>query len=184
MDQTRFYWILTGLVLLIMSAAILPGLHSGITLQPAKVNTTITPIIPAQSDITNESAGISIEELKKQAGDFYDNKGQDSTQNESSTLAEVYSRYPDATVGNNMVASWARTSPEEKAKVEEHLDKEVILAQDALKTNPEDKKAKHMLFITSTLKKLCKNNFDYKLLESIPEEEGGLLSKSKKPSRP
>ena len=182
MKQVQFYGFLAALIILILAAVILPGLYSRIT-SSAPQSGVLTPAAVLPQPVIPEPANLSIENIKEQAGDMsYKDSG--SPQSGPSTLAQVYEKYPDATVGNNMVASWARTSPEEKAKVEEHLDREIAAAQDTLKANPEDKDAKHMVFIASTLKKLCKNNFDYNFLETVPEEEGGLLPRSKKTSRP
>lgn len=95
------------------------------------------------------------------------------------SLAKMYSQYPKEDAGANMVASWAKVQPAEKAKVYEQLDQQIAQSQEALKTNPEDKKAKQILFISTTLKKMCKANFDYNLLESIPQDEGGFKKKSR-----
>ncbi len=176
----QFYGILAVLIILISAVAILPGLYSRITSSATQESAPASAAVPVQL-IIPEPVNLSIEKIKEDAGDVSD-KGSGSSQSGPSTMAQVYAKYPDATVGNNMVASWARKSPEEKAKVEEHLDKEIAVAQDVLKANPEDKEAKHMVFIASTLKKLCKNNFDYNFLETVPEEEGGLLPRSKKTS--
>lgn len=83
------------------------------------------------------------------------------------SLAEVYKKYPKEDVGNNIVEGWARVKPEEKEKVIEELDKEIVIAKSRLSENPLDKKAKHALFIAETMKKLCVSNFDYRSIEKV-----------------
>jgi len=166
----------------VLLAAILPGMYVRMT-APAKQEVEAVNRPLKISDDEENDLRISIDKAKSELNEKH---GDDFGLPEKgpATLAQVYATYPDATVGNNIVASWARTSPAEKARVEEQLDKQITVAQDTLRTEPENKDAKHMLFIASTLKKLCKSNFDYNLLEDVPEEEGGLLPRSKKAARP
>lgn len=101
-------------------------------------------------------------------------------QQKPSSLSQMYSQYSKEDAGGNMVAAWAKVPPEEKERVIEQLDQEISRSEEALKVNPQDKKAKQTLFISSTLRKLCKVNFDYSLLESISQDQGGLKPKYKK----
>ncbi len=119
----------------------------------------------------------SIEEVsgRPQVGE---KKGQEKSP--PATLSEVYTQYPQADTGNNMVEAWARVKPEEKERVLEQLDQQIAQAHEALKANPVDKKAKHVLFISENLKKMCKANFNMSLLQLVPQEQGGLKEKSKK----
>ena len=118
---------------------------------------------------------LSIEDIKKNMGFGEAN----ISETKPVSLPEVYASHPREDTGNNIVEAWARVSPEEKAKVSEELDKQVEQAKEELKVNPDNKSAKHILFISETMKKLCKSNFDYKLLESVPGDEGGLKKKGK-----
>jgi len=93
---------------------------------------------------------------------------------------KVYSQYPAEDTGNNMVASWARVSPQEKIKAIEQLDQQITEAKETLTVNPANKKAKHVLFISETLKKMCKSDFDFSLLETVPQDQSGLKPRSKK----
>lgn len=182
MKQTQFYGAVAMSVLLIFLAAVLPGMYARMT---APVKQSVQPIrIEAKIPVSEEeAAGLSIDKVKEQMGEV---SGGDSdiSGKGPSTLAQVYAKYPDATVGNNIVASWTRVKPEDKEKVYEQLDKEISQAQEKINLDPKDKSAKSALFIASTLKKLCKNNFDYNFLETVPEEEGGLLKRPKKTPRP
>jgi hypothetical protein len=122
-----------------------------------------------------EPAVLSIEDIRNRPNFEEMNK----TESKPASLSEIYVAHPKEDTGNNIVESWARVNPEEKAKVSEELDKQVEQAKEELKVNPDNKSAKHMLFIAETMKKLCKSNFDYRLLESVPEDEGGLKKKGK-----
>lgn len=82
------------------------------------------------------------------------------------SLGDVYANFPRTDTGSNMVEAWAKVKPEEKAKFNEGVDKEIAGAKEALASDPADKKAKHMLFIAETMKKLAADDFNYK----IPEE--------------
>ncbi len=117
----------------------------------------------------------SIEDIKNRPGGGESNRSEEKPV----SLPEVYVKYPKEDTGNNIVESWEKVSPEEKAKVNEQLDKKIEEAKEELRVKPDSKNAKHILFISETMKKLCKSNFDYRLLESVPEDEGGLKKKGK-----
>lgn len=183
MKQTQFYGAVAVFVLLIFLVFVLPGIHARMT-AILKPPCAPAPVLAIKSPPEAEdAAGLSIDKAKAELGEK-PGIGSDTAGDGPSTLAQVYAKYPDATVGNNIVASWARKRPEDKERVYAELDKEIVQAQDALKADPKDGDAKHRLFIASTLKKLCKNNFDYNFLEDVPEDEGGLLKKSGKTVRP
>lgn len=84
-------------------------------------------------------------------------------QKESSDLKEMYEYFPKSDVGDNMVEGWSKTNPEAKAKLAGVLDKQIISAQESLKTNPEDKHAKNLLMISQTLKKMAADGFNCKI---------------------
>jgi len=79
-----------------------------------------------------------------------------------SDLKEMYKNCNKRNVGGNMVESWARVKPEDKSKVSEGFDKQIVIAQKALKENPSDKHAKNMLRISEMLKKMSADGFNYK----------------------
>jgi len=122
-----------------------------------------------------ESIAPSIEDVNSRL-----NEGMKFPQKEPTSLAQVYSQYPAEDTGNNMVASWARVSPQEKIKAIEQLDQQITEAKETLTVNPANKKAKHVLFISETLKKMCKSDFDFSLLETVPQDQSGLKPRSKK----
>jgi gas vesicle protein len=96
------------------------------------------------------------------------------------SLSQVYAQYPKEDVGKNMVASWAMVSQKEKEKVFEQLDKQIEQSMEAIKVNPEDSQARQILFIAETLKSMCKNNFDFNLIETVSQDQGSANSISKK----
>lgn len=85
---------------------------------------------------------------------------------EARSLGDVYANFPKEDAGSNMIEAWKRVKPEEKAKFNEGIDKEIATAKELIASDPSDKKAKHMLFIAETMKKLAADDFNYK----IPEE--------------
>lgn len=83
-------------------------------------------------------------------------------------LSEIYRTHPQWDTGGNMAEAWSRVKPEEKARMMEELDKKIAVAKEQLVADPANKKAKHILFITETVKKLAENGFDY--TRPIPTE--------------
>lgn len=80
-------------------------------------------------------------------------------------LKDVYANFPRHDAGANMIEAWSRVKPEDKARYMEGVDKQITAAKEAMAVNPSDKKAKHMLFIAETMRKLAENGFNY----SAPE---------------
>ncbi|MDD5681612.1 MAG: hypothetical protein PHI59_10295 [Candidatus Omnitrophica bacterium] len=174
MQQKQFYIIVAALVTLVFAVIIFFGVRSSsIQSQPPVVSKAVAGIEPTVSE---QIPTPSIEEVsgRPQTGE---KKGPEKP---PATLSEVYTHYPQADAGNNIVEAWARVKPEEKERVLEQLDQQIAQAHEALKANPVDKKAKHVLFISENLKKMCKANFNMSLLQSVPQEQGGLKKKSKK----
>lgn len=174
MQQKQFYVIVTVLVMLVFAVIIFFGVRSSLV-QPQQ------PVMPkaavkAEPVVSEQIVTPSIEEVsgRPQTGE---KKGPEKP---PATLSEVYTRYPQADTGSNMVVAWARVKPEEKERVLEQLDQQIAQAHAALKANPVDKKAKHVLFISENLKSMCKSNFNMSLLQSVPQEQGGLKKKPKK----
>lgn len=172
MKQKYLYFIVAGLIISVLAIITFANIRSAMLSRQANVSGAVSQVTPVVSE---ESMAPSIEDIK-------DRPSQESrlSKKEPTSLAQVYSQYPKEDTGGNMVASWAKVSPEEKARVYEQLDQEIASAQEALKVNPADKKAKHILFISETLKKICKSNFDYSLLETVPQDQGGFKPRSKK----
>jgi hypothetical protein len=80
-----------------------------------------------------------------------------------SDFKEMYEKCDKTNVGGNMVEAWRRVKPEDKAKLSEGFDKQIVLSQEALKADPQDKHAKNILYISETLKKMSSDGFNYKI---------------------
>jgi len=174
MQQKQFYITIAILVMLGFGVIIFLGVRP-LLVQPQqpvapKAEARVEPVVSEQ--ITTPS----IEEVsgRPHTGE------KKAPEKPPATLSEVYTRYPQADTGTNIVESWAKVKPEEKERVFEQLDQQMAQAQEALKANPTDKKAKHVLFISENLKKMCKANFNMSLLQSVPQDQGGLKKKPKK----
>jgi len=172
MKQKYLYIIVAGIAVLIFAAIVASNIYSALYPRAAQDRSLIPP--KAAPTATEPSLAASIEDIKDRPV-----PEAKTSKKEPVSMADVYAQYPAEDVGNNMVASWAKVRPEEKAKVIEQLDQQITQAQEALKTNPKDKNAKHVLFVSDTLKNMCKSNFDYSLLEQVPEDQGGLKKKGK-----
>lgn len=173
MQQKHIYITIVILIILAFSVIILFSVRSSlIQLQQPIAPKSTADVVPVVSE---QIAGPSIEEVS----------GRPQTEKKvhekpPATLSEVYAQYPKEDTGANMVESWAKIRPEEKARVFEQLDQQIAQAKEALKANPVDKKAKHLLFISENLKKICKSNFNLSLLQSVPQEQGGLKKRPRK----
>lgn len=77
-------------------------------------------------------------------------------------LASAYRTSSRSDIGPNMPELWARLQPEVKAEAIKELDNKARDAKEALTQDPADKRAKHILFITETLKQLAADDFNYK----------------------
>lgn len=97
-----------------------------------------------------------IDKIKKDMGQ------PEQTEREFSDFKEMYANCNKANVGGNMVEAWSKVKPEDKARLSEGFDKQIASAHEALKANPEDKRAKHLLYISETLKKMAADGFNYK----------------------
>jgi len=90
---------------------------------------------------------------------------QDEPKGPVTDLASVYADYPKERAGENMIEAWGKVSPGDKAKFTKGLAEEIERLKAALKTNPDDSKAKSRLVISENLKKLALNNFNIKFKE-------------------
>lgn len=172
MKQKDLYIVVAVIVVSIFLAIILSQLWAKMLLknQQSSAAAGTAPIA-----LTKEFIAPSIERMNGRLGETMK-----SPQKNPAYLAQVYSQYPEEGTGNNMVALWAKISPKEKTKAIEQLDQQITEANKTVNANPADKKAKHMLFVSETLKKMCKSNFDFNLLETIPQDQGGLKSRHKR----
>ena len=170
MQKKQLYITVAGAVVIL--CAIIIFFQARSILFP-KLAETYTPQVESQAS-PEASPNVLIEDVKDRPSEE-----PRAARVEPVSLAQVYTQYPKEDTGNNVVESWAKLSPEDKAKVDEQLDKKIVQAKEELKINPDNKNSKHVLFVSETLKRLCKNNFNYSLLESVPEDQGGLKKKGK-----
>ena len=89
----------------------------------------------------------------------------------SKSLKEMYQTFQKEDVGDNMIEGWAGVSPENKAKFTETLDKQISESRESLKSNPEDERAKSLLFISETLKQMAADNFDHAIKGEPAKDE-------------
>lgn len=82
-------------------------------------------------------------------------------------LKEVYEKYPKSDVGANIIESWAKIKPEDKAKIQKAMDRDIEESKEILRQNPEDKKAKHLLKIAEMMKMLASKNFNIKAEDEL-----------------
>ncbi len=87
------------------------------------------------------------------------------------SMGDVYNKYPQGDVGKNLIKSWSRVKPEEKERVAKGLEEKITEARSALAGNPEDKGAKHTLFIAETLKNLTASNFNIDVSKRKGEQQ-------------
>ena len=76
-------------------------------------------------------------------------------------LGDVYKNFSEDDAGGNMIDGWSKVDPKDKAKFMETLDSQIANSREMLKADPEDKKAKGVLFISEKLKELASTNFNY-----------------------
>ncbi len=81
---------------------------------------------------------------------------------ENADLEDMYKNNDKTNVGGNMVEAWRRVKPEDKARLSDGFDKQIAASQEALKTDPKDKHAKSILYISEALKKMSVEGFNYK----------------------
>ena len=93
--------------------------------------------------------------------------GQTVAASAAGDLKEVYEKYPKSDVGANIIESWAKVKPEDKAKIQKAMDKDIEESQERLRQNPGDKKAKHLLKIAEMMKTLTAKNFNVKAGEEM-----------------
>jgi hypothetical protein len=80
----------------------------------------------------------------------------------SSDLEEMYKNSDKTDVGGNMVEAWRQVKPEDKAKLSDGFDKQIIAAQETLEKDPGNKHAKNLLYITERIKEMSASGFNYK----------------------
>ena len=143
--------IITSIIVIAVVAALiimLKPFHPGIG--KVKIVKILNPILPVKTAV--EEAGYDIDKIKRGSGKVSVEKIAD--------MQAVYRNYPETDVGDNTVIGWAKTSPQDKAKFTEGLDKEIVKIKESLIVSPNDKNAKSKLAISESLKKLIANNFN------------------------
>lgn len=75
-------------------------------------------------------------------------------------LKAVYGSYPESDVGKSVISEWQKISPADRQKIMEGFDAKIGQAKDALKVNPEDKKARSLLKISEKMKNLAASDFN------------------------
>lgn len=106
-----------------------------------------------------EGPGESIYDIDKVKKSIPGPKGEEI---EYSDFKAMYENSDKANVGGNMVEAWSRVKPEDKTRLSEGFDKQIIASREILKENPENKHAKNILYIAEALKKMFKEGFNYK----------------------
>jgi hypothetical protein len=91
--------------------------------------------------------------------------GRKSAAEPAGSLQSVYRDYSEADAGDNMPEKWAKVSAEDKAKLRTGIDQQIQKCAGELKISPEDKKAKTLLKISTMMKKLEANNFNYSSMD-------------------
>ena len=76
-------------------------------------------------------------------------------------VEDIYANFPAEDVGVNIMKSWSEVRPEDKVKLTEGLDKRIASCRDELAIDPDNRKARQMLAISESLKKLVSNDFNY-----------------------
>ena len=87
-----------------------------------------------------------------------------------SDLNDMYANFPQSDVGDNMIEGWSKVDPQDKEKFIGVVDKKIDESKKLLAANPKNKRAKHMLFISESLKKMTKDNFNSRI-EGMPARE-------------
>ena len=114
----------------------------------------VKPIVP-QNAQSAEPAIYDIDKIKT--------KDQKTVNVDAKDLAEVYANYPEEDVGSNIMKNWADADPKDKKDFMDGLDKQIDTHKETVKLEPENKKARNLLKMSETLKKLAQNNFNYKV---------------------
>jgi len=91
-----------------------------------------------------------------------------SSRGDPRSLSEACERFPAADVGKDPAKGWSRVSPEDKAKLVKSMDASIEHAKETLKINPDDKKARHLLFVSETIKDLALHDFNYAMTKDGP----------------
>jgi len=86
------------------------------------------------------------------------------------SLSEVYENFSRTDAGENPMAAWSKVSDADKAKLTGVLDKTIENSKTILANDPGNKKAKKLLFISESLKKLVSKNFEHKLEAQIKSQ--------------
>lgn len=96
--------------------------------------------------------------------------GTSSAPGEVNDLKAAYEQYPKSDAGGNIIEGWSKVKPEDKVKIREALDRDIETSEEALRMNPDDKKAKSLLSISRMLKELASRDFNI-----TPGEQSAVL---------
>lgn len=118
-----------------------------------KVNKAAKPILPLEISPKSD-ASYSLEELGKQ--------GVPAAEVRVADMEDLYKKYPKEKAGDNMIEAWKKIAPEDKDVFLKGVDDAIRQSEAAVKANPEDKRAKSKLMISSMMKKLAMSNFNCK----------------------
>lgn len=89
--------------------------------------------------------------------------GSAKSNKEYSDFEEMYKDCDKTNVGGNMVEAWRRVRPEDKARVSDGFNKQIATSKEKLKSDPKDKHAKNILYISEALQKMSGEGFNYNL---------------------
>lgn len=92
------------------------------------------------------------------------------------SLNEVYENFSRTDAGEDPMAAWSKVSDADKTKLTGVLDKTIENSKTMLTNDPGNKKAKKLLFISESLKKLVSKNFEHKF-ETQTKSQGPVPEK-------
>ncbi len=149
--------IITLVIIIVVVAALIIALKPpNLGIRKVEIVKISSPILPAKTAV--EETGYDIDKIKR---------GPEKVSVEKiADIQAVYQNYPEKDVGDNPVIGWAKANPQDKAKLTEGVDKEIVKLKESLIVNPNDENTKSKLAISESLRKLIANNFNYKMLPS------------------
>ncbi|MFH1190554.1 MAG: hypothetical protein V1682_07720 [Candidatus Omnitrophota bacterium] len=155
MSENRFRSLAIDIVLAVCFVLIAISVIRGCSRNVSKPSEGIlSPQVAKESDKKIEPASYSLDKARAASSP--------AAPGQASDLEEAYELYPKSGAGGNIVKEWARIKPEDKARIQENLDNDIKVSEEALRADPNDKKAKNRLFISRTLKELTSKSFNIK----------------------
>ena len=86
-------------------------------------------------------------------------------------LNDMYIRSSEQDAGENIVEVWNNASPEYKSNFIEVLNGRIKKAKNVLKQDPSDKRAKKVIILSESLKRMMQDNFNYSFQVPSSQEE-------------